>query len=102
MSIQLLFWRIAVAKQKVFVFNYQKYKSKKISIVKLDNLMDQVINAGTSRWASIVAGIKVILFFAYLWARRSMIDEEFQIAKQNYERNRAVENSDIIFEDDLD
>jgi len=85
-----------------FNFDYKKHKSKKINTEMLDKLMDDIISAGTSQWASIVAGIKIVVFFAYLWARKRIIDEEFLIAKQDYEQSRGNSNSNDINSDDLD
>lgn len=88
--------------KKDFRFNHKKYKSKAINVSMLDKLMEDCISAGTSRWASIVMGCKIILFFCYLWARKSLIDTEFMIAKQEYEQDSTNNNEDDIGGDDLD
>ena len=85
-----------------FTFNYSKYKSRKIDLKMIDDMMTIVISSGTSRFATIVAGVKIILFFAYLRARKSLIDEQFLIEKQDYEQNRSNETGDIINNDNLD
>lgn len=85
-----------------FQFDHRKYKSRKIDLETLDKLFDQVVNSGTNRFAALVAGLKIAIFFAYLWARKRIIDEEFLIAKQEYEQNRTNTNSGTISDDDLD
>lgn len=85
-----------------FRFDHRKYKSKAIKLSMLDALMESIISAGTSQWASIVAGIKILIFGVYLWARKQLIDEEFKIAKQEYEQGRANDNADDILNDDMD
>ena len=91
-----------MSEKKEFQFNYSKYKTKKIDIKMLDNLMGSIVDAGTSKIAMIFAGIKIFLFFAYLAARKSLINEQFQIEKQEYEQNRGSQNDDILDGDDLD
>ena len=88
--------------KKDFRFNHRKYKSKKISLKLLDDTIDVVIGSGTSTLATIIAAIKVIIFFAYLWARKRIIDEQFLIEKQEYETGRINNNQDDINNDDLD
>lgn len=85
-----------------FRFDYKKYKSKSINVSMLDKLMDDCINAGTSRWASIVMACKITLFFAYLWARKTLIDQQMMIEKQDYEQGRVNQNETDIGADDLD
>lgn len=85
-----------------FRFDYKKYKTKAIDVSMLDKLMEDCISAGTSRWASIVMGIKIVLFFAYLWARKTLIDQQMMIEKQNYEMDRVNQNETDIGNDDLD
>lgn len=85
-----------------FRFDHRQWKSKKVDIDKLDAVMDVVLDSGTSTWGSIVAGIKVLIFFAYLWARKRLIDEEFMIRKQQYEQGRVNDNRDDLSQDDLD
>jgi len=92
-----------MSEQQKFVFNYSKYKTKKIDLKMLDDLMETVIAPGTSKFATIVAAIKILLFFAYLWARKRLIDEQFLIEQQqNYEQGRVNENDDVLDNDDLD
>lgn len=88
--------------KKEFTFNYSKYKSKKVNLKMVDDLMETTIASGTSKFAAIVAGVKILLFFAYLWARKRLIEEEFLIQKQNYEQNQVNETDDILDNDDLD
>ena len=88
--------------KKEFTFDYSKYKSKKVDLKMIDDLMETTIASGTSRFASIVSGIKILLFFAYLWARKRLIEEEFLIQRQNYEQGRVNENDDVLDNDDLD
>lgn len=88
--------------KKDFRFDYKKNKSKAINVEMLDKLMEDCISAGTSRWASIVMAVKIVLFFCYLWARKSLIDEQFMIEKQEYEQGRTNQNENDIGNDNLD
>lgn len=85
-----------------FRFDHKKYKSRKITIERLDKVFDSFIEPSTGTFSSFVAGLKIIVFFTYLWARKRMIDEEMFIAKQDYEQGRTNSNSSDINQDDLD
>jgi len=89
-------------KQPDLRFDHKKYKSKAIDYQMLDDLMKDCIAAGTSRWASIVMGLKIIVFGVYLIARKILIDQEFEIAKQEYQQDQINTNRDDINQDELD
>lgn len=88
--------------KKDFRFNHRKYKSKKVSLKMIDDLMDIVISSGTSKVQTIIAAIKIVIFFAYLWVRKMLIDEQFKIEKQEYEQGRVGTNIDDLSSDDMD
>ena len=88
--------------KKEFTFDYSKYRSKKIDLDQLDRVMEVVISSGTSTFKTIVAATKVVIYFCYLWARKRLIDEQMEIARQNYEQNRVNETDDVLQSDDLD
>ena len=88
--------------KKEFAFDYSKYKKKKINIKMLDDLRETTIASGTSKFAKIMAMVKIIIFFAYLWGRKRLIDEEFTLQRQAYEQRRINENGEVLAGDDLD
>lgn len=88
--------------KKDFRFDHKKYKSKSVNVGMIDSLMNDFISVGTSKIAAIFIGLKICLFFFYLWARKSLIDTEFMIAKQEYEQGRTNSNEDSISQDELD
>jgi hypothetical protein len=97
-----IIWGFKMSEPKKFYFNYRKYQSRKIDLAKLDALIDTVLSGGTNKIAAIIAAIQVLLFVAYVWIRKSIIDEKIKLAKQDYELGRINENDDILDDDNLD
>lgn len=81
--------------------DYKLYKSRKVSIEMLDKLMDNVASS-KSVIERVASGLKIFLFFGYLWARKRLIDEDLLIKKQEYEQKRNQQNESDIESDDLD
>jgi hypothetical protein len=72
-----------------FRYDYTKYRSRAITVEKLDQLAEFVFaDTGTSTISMIFTGIKLALALAYLSARTIMIDKEQAIARQIYEIER--------------
>lgn len=89
-------------KQEDFRFDHRKNKTKAINVKMLDALMEDCIAAGTSKWASIVMACKIVLFACYIFARRSLLKEEFMVAQQEYQQGSVNENQEDIDDDELD
>lgn len=84
------------------VWDYKKYETKLVKLEDLDKLMAVILDAGTSYWKTIVAGLQILAFFVYLWARKQLIDEQMQLAKQAYEQARVNAGRTDLGRDNLD
>lgn len=87
---------------KTFRFDYKKYKTKSISIDTLDKIFEVVITPSTGTVDKIFKGIQLALVTWYLLARKSLIEQQLEIEKQEYETGRTNTNIDDINRDDLD
>lgn len=88
--------------KKEFRFDYKKYESKKISLEKIDQTFEVIVAPATSNFQIIAKGIQLLLAAAYIFIRKSLINEKLEIAKQEYESGRSNSNADDIAKDDLD
>lgn len=88
--------------KKVFIFNYKKHKNNNLKVEDLDNAFASIFTPTTSRTAAIISAIKIIIFFAYLAARKHLIEEQEKIERQEYEIERQKEISDVLNNDNLD
>lgn len=87
---------------KDFRFDYKKYKTKSISIDTLDKIFEVVVTPSTTMVDKIFKGIQLALVTWYLLARKSLIEQQLEIEKQEYETGRTNTNIDDINKDDLD
>lgn len=85
-----------------FVFNYKKYETSKVTIEQLDDTWEILKAPGTGNFQYIAKGIFLILMLAYIFIRKSLVEEKMLIAKQEYETGRTNSNADQIGNDDLD
>lgn len=85
-----------------FRFDYKKYESKNISIDQLDKMFEHVTDPTTSTTQTIFKGIQLVFTMFYIFARRNLVNEKFDIAKQEYESGRSNQNAGDIGRDDLD
>lgn len=83
-------------------WDYKKYETKLVRLEDLDRLMAIILDASASYWKTIVAALQIAAFFVYLWARKQLIDEAQQLAKQTYEQDRVNRARDDLSRDDLD
>lgn len=78
------------------LFNYKKYRHPTIDLQTLDKLIDLALVSPTSKFNAIVSGAKLLLVAAFLIARAKLIDQELEIQKQEYERERrSAERDDL-------
>jgi beta-lactamase regulating signal transducer with metallopeptidase domain len=70
-----------------FTFNYTQYVSPSLSISQLDNIANTVFNpaANTNVFSRIMSILLLAGGLAYIFVRSKMVDQQMQIAKQNYE-----------------
>jgi len=89
---------------KPFKFNYEQYRPKVVSVDMLDKLMRWVMRetTGITKLDAILGFFKLIAAFCYLWARKELVNFEFEIQKQKYEQKQTVDNQDEIDNEDLD
>ena len=85
-----------------FRFDYKKYKTKSINVDTLDKIFEVVISPSVSMLDKIFKGIQLALVTWYLLARKSLIEQQLEIEKQEYETGRTNTNIDDINRDDLD
>ena len=85
-----------------FVFNYKKYETTAVTMQELDDLVLVLKSPATGNFQYIAKGIFLILMLAYIFIRKSLIEEKMHIAKQEYETGRTNSNADQIGNDDLD
>ncbi len=78
-----------------FKWDYKAHKSKHINVDLLDAIMEEVATSKTT-WGKVIAGIKIFIFFAYLWARKRLIDEKFMMEKQDFEQQTIAAGDEII------
>jgi hypothetical protein len=72
-----------------FRYDYTKYRSRAISVERLDQLADFVFSdPGQGMLSAIYSALKLAFALAYITARTIMIDKEQLISKQEYEAAR--------------
>jgi hypothetical protein len=94
-----------------FRYNYIKYRSKSISLDRLDKMMDFVmsdplVDAKTTDkiifYVKIAFTIlKLVCVVGYVFSRRSLVEEQMQIEKQEYEQAQGHADQGAINDDDL-
>ena len=81
-------------------------QAKPITVDKLDELAGFVINPPPkSKLMAVIAGLKILVVFAYLFARKKLSDlneEEVQKQKQEHEMARETEARAELKGDSLD
>lgn len=83
-------------------YDYKSIPDTKIDMTRLDKVMDLVLESGTSKINTILAMVKVLIYLAYLTARRIIIDEQMKRDKQKYEISQHQANSNDLSGDNLD
>ena len=90
-------------KEKLYTqFIHYARKKRAISLKKLDELADFVINSGPGLKGAIIAGLKMGFITVYLISRKNIIDEEKECDKQRYEQDQDFLNEDEIGQEDMD
>lgn len=89
-------------KKEEFIFDYTPYKKRAVNLDMLDGVMLNVIRAGESTFKLIIACIVMLAYGAYLAARKRLIEEEYALAKQEYEQARINDLEDQTDNDNLD
>lgn len=82
-------------------FDHKKYRTRKIDLDMLDKQMDAVLDSGVGKIGAIIAMCKIIVFFAYLWARKKLVDEQMLMHKQDYQLQNTSQNIEDL-KDELD
>jgi MFS superfamily sulfate permease-like transporter len=77
-------------------FVYPKVPDSPVTSAQLNDLWKVITTAGTGTFASIVAGVKIILLACLFFALRSIVALERQRAKQQYEQDQAKKNQDEV------
>lgn len=73
------------------------YNRPSVSVDKLDELADFTMNGnGVGKMAIIIAGIKLIICAAYIFARKSIIKQEMEIASQKKLRDDLGQVNDDL------
>lgn len=81
-------------------YNYSKFRTKHITIDQLDEMVNFVLESPNGKYGSIIAGLKLLVIFAYVWTRKRLVDEDMQMFKQEYEQRQSVgAKAEIINED---
>ena len=88
--------------QKKFVFNYSQYKSKHISIEKLDQMMEIAMAPATTYLQFASKAVTIIIMGVYVFIRHKLIEEEMMIQKQAYEQRQNNSARTEIDSEDLD
>jgi len=83
-------------------WDYKKNTTPLVSVADTDRLISVVLSAGTTWAQTIIAAVQLILFLAYVWLRKSLMDEQMMLARQDYEQARVNRNRDELARDDLD
>jgi hypothetical protein len=74
----------------------------KVSVKRLDELMDWVDRKPNGKIETIFALIQLLAVFAYIWTRNKLVESEWEIRKQEYAREETMENREEIAEEDMD
>lgn len=77
-----------------------KHAQSKITVEKLDELMDYAMNPKKHKFAWVIHVIKLVSIFLYLFCRKQILDETWEISLQQYEQDRVNKNREVV-EDDL-
>ena len=81
------------------MFDYKKYRQKKITLQQIDSLIDLAVVAPTSKMNAIISGVKLLLVAGFLIARAKLVEDEMLASKQEYQRERSRSEQDDL--DDL-
>ena len=82
-------------------FDFKLYRSR-ITVEKLDELVEWITDSKAGKILSIVALVKLVAVFIYLFIRKRIIDDEWMIFKQEYEQQQKNLNRTEIDEESLD
>ena len=85
-----------------FRFNYQKYGENKLTVAKLDQHFEAILQPGSGVVHLVSTVIKMIAFSLYLWTRKGLIEDDYQREKQAYEQTRNQSQRGDLAKDDLD
>ena len=80
------------ATNPVLAFDYKKYQTSGLTVKQLDDAYASIMAPTTGTVAAIIAGIKLLVFFAYLSARNKLIDNELVIAKEQLQQVIAAQH----------
>lgn len=83
-------------------FEYQNLRRPGLTVAQLDQMFSFVTSdVKFGLVGSIIAGVKLLVVVAYVFARERLISQEIAFKKQEYERNQAGENQGELDQDDL-
>lgn len=77
-----------------------QHAQTKITVEKLDELMDFAMNPKGLRFSWLIHIVKLISVFLYLYCRKQLLKETWTISVQRYEQD-MVNNNRAEVEDDL-
>lgn len=81
---------------KPFIFDYKKYDNNTLSIEQLDGIANIVLQSGAGKVNSIIAAVKLVLIFAWLIARKIMIDNKKEIEQQKFLIEQNAQDHDQV------
>ena len=77
------------------------YRSK-VSVERLDQLMEWVDKNPSGTLEVVFALVKLLAVFAYIWTRNKLVDQEWEIRKQEFARKQTIGNRTEIGNEDMD
>lgn len=75
-------------------FDYIKYKQERLTVERLDSLMDFIMASDSSTFGKIMTVVKLVVAFAYIYTRNKLIDNELLIYKQQLEQDLPAQHDE--------
>jgi hypothetical protein len=76
------------------MIDYNKYKQDNLKTTDLDDMMKFITSSGTGKIGAIIAGLKIFVCAAYMYARSRLVKNELLIDKQNMEQELNSQHHD--------
>ena len=81
-----------------FTYDYSQYLNPNLSISKLDQIAKAVFSpeANTNALSKIASIVLLAAAIAYIYVRSKMVDQQMQIAKQQYEAQQSSSDQSAV------
>ena len=71
-------------------------KKRVLTVEQIDKLIELSVIAPKDKIDAVIKGLQLVLVGVACWAKKSLMEEELLVSKQDYQRRVSVDNQDEV------